>query len=325
MRKFAPLIVLILSALACALPFEIFNPPPLVTPQPPLGATSTPQLVTPIPSLTPLPLTPSLDIPILTFEQVANIPVYAPTYQQTVTLANGIYDNPGDAVTMAGRLYVALMQDYATGDLDGDGADDLAAMLAENGGGSGTFVSLVVFLNRGGLPVQSAYTLIDDRPAINAVSIADGQIKVDAIIHGFEDPGCCPAFPVIQTYRLVDERLILTGLASRTPSGAERIITLESPQDGGSFSGAVRLTGSVTIAPFENNLACIFYDAQTDEQLAAYPCMVDAPDLGAPGTFDVELPLDAAFSGRLIRIELQDQNMADGSLLAMASVTLRVP
>lgn len=325
MRKFLPLTLLIMAALACALPFEIFTPPPLATPQPPLGATSTPQLATPIPSLTPVPPTPNPDTPAITFEQVASMQVYAPTYQQTVTLVNGVYDNPGDPVTMAGRLYVALLPEHATGDLNGDGAEDLAVMLAENGGGSGTFVSLIVFLNRGGMPVQTAQTLIDDRPAINALSIADGQITVDAIIHGFEDPGCCPTFDVTQAYRLFGNRLVRMRLSSRTPAGDVRIITLDSPQEGQRVSGVVRLTGSVTIAPFENNLACVIFDAQTDAQLAAYPCLVNAPDLGAPGTFDIQIPLDSVPAGRLIRIELQDQNMADGSLLAMTAVTLQVP
>ncbi len=324
MRKIAPLLALIVSSLACALPFDLFNPPPLATPQPPLGASPTPLLATPLPSLTPPPPTPVVDTPALTLAQVASMDVYAPTYQQTVTLVNGVYDNPGDS-SGQGRLYVAIQPNYALGDLDGDGLDDLAVLLAENGGGSGTFVSLVVFLNRGGLPVQTAFTLIDDRPAIRAVSIVEGQIQLDALIHAFDDPGCCPTFDVTQTYRLFENRLVLMRLVSRTPSGNARIITLDSPRDGERISGAVRLTGSVTIAPFENNLACVIFDAQTDAQLAAYPCMVNAPDLGAPGTFDVTLPLDPALSGRLIRIELQDQNMADGSLLAMTAITLQVP
>lgn len=321
MRKILPFTLLMLSALACSLPFEIFNPPPLATPQLPLGATSTPQLATPLPSLTPPPVT---DIPALTFAQVSNMDVYAPTFDRTVTLTDGQYQSGPDPLS-ADYLSVNLLNLYAQEDLDGDGAQDLAVLLKENGGGTGQFVSLVVFLNRGGMPVQAAYTFIDDRPIINAISITDGQINLDAVIHGFEDPGCCPAFSVIQTYRLFDTRLVLTSLVSRTPSGAERRITIEASRNGESVSGSVRLTGSVTIAPFENNLAAVIFDAQTGEQLGAFPCMVDAPDLGAPGTFDVTIPLDGIPSGRLIRIELQDQSMADGSLLAMHSVTLLVP
>ncbi|MEJ5225064.1 MAG: hypothetical protein WHV44_11465 [Anaerolineales bacterium] len=321
MRKFLPVVLILLSALACSLPFEIFTPPPLATPQPPLGATSTPQLATPLPGPTPPPAT---NIPALTFAQVSNMEVYAPVFERTVTLTDGQYQSGTDPLS-ADYLSVNLLNLYAQGDLDGDGAQDLVALLNENGGGTGQFVSLVIFLNRGGLPVQVTQTFIDDRPVINAISIAEGQIMLDAIVHGFEDPGCCPSFSVIQTYRLFDARLVLTGLVSRTPSGAERRITIETPRDGESVSSAVRLTGSVTIAPFENNLAAVIFDAQTGEQLGAFPCMVDAPDLGAPGTFDVVIPLDGVPAGRQIRIELQDQSMADGSLLAMDSVTLQVP
>ncbi len=321
MRKILPLALLMLSALACSLPFEIFNPPPLTTPQPPLGATSTPQLATPLPSPTAPPAT---DIPALTFAQVSNMEVYAPFYERTVMLTDGQYRSGSDPFSVD-YLAVNLLNLYAQGDLNGDGAQDLAVLLNENGGGTGQFVSLIVFLNIGGMPVQQAHTPVDDRPMINAVSIAEGQINLDVVIHGFEDPACCPTFSVIQTYRLFGEQLILTGQVSRTPSGTERRITIVAPRDGESVSGSVRLTGSVTIAPFENNLAAVIFDVQTGEQLGAFPCMVDAPDLGAPGTFDVTIPLDGIPSGRLIRIELQDQSMADGSLLAMHSVTLLVP
>lgn len=320
MRKFLPLSLsmLMLAALAaCTTPFEIFNPPPLATPQPPLGVTATPQLATPIPS-------PTDATSALTFEQVANMQVHAPNADRTVTLAEGQYQSGTDSAS-PDYLSVNLTDLYAQGDLDADGADDLAVLLAENTGGTGTFVSLIVFLNRDGLPVQTAGVLIDDRPIANSLTFAEGQVIFDGVIHGFEDPACCPAFPVIQTYRLFGERLTLTHLTSRTPGGQERIITIESPQDDARVSGSVRLTGNVTIAPFENNLAYYIFDAQTGEELAQGPGMVNAPELGGPGTFDVEIPLDAIPAGSLIRIELHDQNMADGSLFALASVTLQVP
>lgn len=319
MRKFLPLAMLILAALACALPFELFNPPPLVTPQPPLGTTPTPILVTPIPSLTPAPATPAL-----TFAQIASLDVYAPTYARTVTLTDGQYQSGNDPAS-PDYLAVALLNLYAIGDLNADGADDIAVLLVENSGGTGSFVSLIVFLNQGGLPVQTAAVLIDDRPIVNSLTYTNGQIVFDGVIHGSQDPGCCPFFAVTQTYRLFETQLVLTRLASRTPGGLERAITIESPPDGSSASVLARLTGRVTIAPFENNLAYVVFDAYTGEQLSAGPCMVDAPGLGAPGTFDVEIPLNAVPTGRFIRIELQDQNMADGSLLAMDSITLRVP
>ena len=33
---------------------------------------------------------------------------------------------------------------------------------------------------------------IDDRPMIQSVSIAEGRVALEATIHSFEDPMCCP-------------------------------------------------------------------------------------------------------------------------------------
>jgi hypothetical protein len=56
-------------------------------------------------------------------------------------LTNGVYEEeivPGSA----SKLTIRLRDQYATGDLNGDGVADAAVVLAGNSGGSGVFVTL---------------------------------------------------------------------------------------------------------------------------------------------------------------------------------------
>jgi hypothetical protein len=84
----------------------------------------------------------------------------------------------------------------------------------------------------------------------------------------------------------------------------------------------VDLAGTVTIAPFENNLSYHIMDAKGNE-LAAGPVPVTAMDMGAPGTFQVQVPLDHVPTGTTAWIQIHDLSAADGSMLAMDSVEVK--
>ena len=84
-----------------------------------------------------------------------------------------------------------------------------------------------------------------------------------------------------------------------------------------------QLTGTVSIAPFENNLSYFIYD-ETGNQLLGGPVMVTAPDFGAPGTFDESISLEGVPARTTIYLEIQDVRAADGSLLALDAVKLIV-
>jgi len=76
--------------------------------------------------------------------------------------------------------------------------------LAENGGGSGVFVSLVVFLSHENGFSQSQAALIDDRAQVNRVAVTTGKISVDALIHGANDAMASPSLHVLETYQLME-------------------------------------------------------------------------------------------------------------------------
>ena len=241
--------------------------------------------------------------------------------RQIVQLVDGKYEKgaPGGADFVS----VTVTPFVARGDLTGDGEDEYAALVAENYGGSGTFVFLAVFSDENGTPVFQTSTLVDDRPLLNELSIEDNDIFLDAVIHGFEEPMCCPTLRTTRRFRLIEQQLDMTEYTTFTPDARPRTITITAPASGTETYSSIQVRGDVAIAPFENNLVYRIYDVSGIE-LSVGAISVMAADLGAPGTFDTIIPIGSALSGAVIRLEVQDVSAADGSLLAMDSVELVV-
>ena len=135
------------------------------------------------------PAAPSMDeLRNATYHHVVPVPV---------TLSNGRFE--GDAVTSqyTPRLVVTLADAvYASGDLTGDGLDEAVALLAANFGGSGVFESFVIVNDDNGTPQHVASISLGDRARVTSVAIRDGVLVADLVIHGPDDPMCCPTRPV---------------------------------------------------------------------------------------------------------------------------------
>jgi hypothetical protein len=164
---------------------------------------------------------------------------------------------------------------------------------------------------------------VDDRPQLNALSIGGGEIYLDAVIHGTDDPMCCPTWRTTRHYRLTDGQLDMADYSTFTSDAQARTITIEAPANGTEVFTSVPVKGKVAVAPFENNLAYRIYDISGIE-LSAGPVSVSAANPGGAGTFDALIPLGDILSGTLIKIEVQDLSAKDGSLLGMDSVELVV-
>lgn len=317
MKRFiASLLVLVLASLACSLDF---NPPPLSLTPAQGAATRTPLIIQPTLTSTPIPPTSTPITPTLTVDQLRNATLTLMGSDQllrTVTLKDGLYQEGSDPA-QPGYVSIFLGEKIAFGDLNADGLDDAAVTVAESYGGTGVFVSVVAVLNQDGQPNAVATALIDDRPLINDLSIKNSEIYVDATIHGVNDPGCCAALPSTRNYRLIENALVLSNFTTKTPDGAQRVITIDSPVNGSEISGPFVVKGSVTISPFENNLVYKIFLQDTPEPVAQAGFIISADGLGGPGSF--ELPLDfsaAGFKGS-VRLEISDVSPADGSYLAL--------
>jgi len=271
-------------------------------------------------TLSPHTLTPAPDY--VTQVRNAQYQLGTPDSLQVVQLVDGQFEQG----TPGGADFISVhMTDFvATGDLDGDGVNEVAALISENYGGTGVFVFLAVYANVNGALAFHTSSIVDDRPQLNALSIENSEIFLDATIHGFEEPLCCPTLRTTRHYRLAEGgQLEMTDFTTFTPDEKPRTITIESPLNGAEVFSSVQIKGSVAIAPFENNLTYSIQDVAGIE-LARGAISVSAADPGAPGTFEAIIPLGNMLSGAVIKLEVQDISAVDGSLFAMDSVELVV-
>jgi len=153
--------------------------------------------------------TPYKDIPPLTFDSLKNADysVVVNGVRQTIRMMDGSYQQGTDP-TSPDFLVVTVNQPSAFGDLNSDDIDDAAIMLSEWYGGTGTNVYVAAVINWAGIPLHKASVLIDDRAIIQSIRTENGLIIVDAIVHGENDPGCCPSKHVTRIFRLLDDVLI---------------------------------------------------------------------------------------------------------------------
>ena len=284
----------------------------------PTGTPVTPTAVKPQATATSASSSSAKDLALL---RNAKYQLGTPDTLEVVQLKDGKFERgaPG------GTDYASIqLTDFAaSGDLDGDGRNEIAALFAENYGGSGVFVYLAVFSNTNGTPAFVASTLADDRPQLNSLSIKNNEILLDSDIHSVDDPMCCPTLHVLRNYRLVDNQLDMTNYTTFTQDGHPRTITIAAPADGTEVFNSVHVQGKVAIAPFENNLTYSIKDG-TGVELSRGAVPVSAANPGGTGTFDATVSLGSILSNTVVFLEIQDVSAADGSLLAMDSVELVV-
>jgi heat shock protein HslJ len=99
----------------------------------------------------------------------------------------------------ASETFISLTDHVAYGKLDND-LKAAAVILTATTGGSGTFYELALVQVQDGEPVNVATTFLGDRVKILSLKIQDGQIIVEMVAHGADDPMCCPTQWVRNTY-----------------------------------------------------------------------------------------------------------------------------
>jgi hypothetical protein len=313
-KLFFPILTLILAILACNLPS--YTPTPVLVTEASVTPTLVPPVLTDTPVITETPAKPTAVSSDLTLDMLLNGTYQTPFYNRTITLADGNYLEGSDSNTFS----VQMLNVYAFGDLNGDGKDDAAIILAENGGGSGTFESVIAVINQGGTPHQESQAQLGDRVLINSIDISSGVIHLNTVVHAPNDPMCCPTLPQKQNYWLVGNKLWLMRLTS-TIGGTDHLVNVDSPAIWATVTNPFTVSGSVTVLPFENTLAYHIYIVDgtkvTDSSLTVNPTS------GIAGTFSQTLNLSSAGITDWIIIQFVDVSAADGSTIALGSVILK--
>lgn len=111
-----------------------------------------------------------------------------------VQLENGEFTGPATPES-ASEITVRITDQIAFGQLE-DGSQIAAVVLVTDGGGSGSFYDLAIVGKQGSEIQNSAITSLGDRVQINSIEVIEGKIILDMIIHGPDDPMCCPSMPV---------------------------------------------------------------------------------------------------------------------------------
>ena len=125
-----------------------------------------------------------------------------------VTLSNGHWEGPPWQEGAASIPQVDLVRDiYFTGDLDGDGKNETAAILWQNSGGTGTFVYIAVMSRVNGDVTNLATVPVGDRIQIRSGEIANGKIILHVLQAGKDDAMCCPSTLATRNWTLSDGQL----------------------------------------------------------------------------------------------------------------------
>lgn len=106
--------------------------------------------------------------------------------------------------------------------------------------------------------------------------------------------------------------------AATHPTGDFERIIIDSPQNGDALSGGVVTVTGRGLAGFEQTLIVELLD-ESGQVIAMEPIIVDAPDLGQPGTFTAELAYDVG-AETPARIQVRDPSPAFGGDVHLSSV-----
>jgi hypothetical protein len=168
----------------------------------------------------------------------------------SMALVNGTFSKSEPAGTGVQNFNLMYVQS-TTGDLNGDGLPDAAVILAADTGGSGTFVYLAAVINQAGKPLNVDAITLGDRTVIESMSIQDGKIAMQTIIHGPQDPLCCPTLKTSETYMLENNNLLTQAEKTAAPL-AQGVIEALKAKDMGKLASFIHPAAGVRFSPYVN-------------------------------------------------------------------------
>jgi heat shock protein HslJ len=223
----------------------------------------------------------------------------APTWEQLRTATYYGLQLPGAPVTLEDgkwervRTQILLAPDFrVVGDISGDRIPEAAVILAESGGGSGTFHYIAVVGYRNDRLENLGTVPLGDRVQVRSVRILPSKLEAEVVQAGPGDPACCPGDLVNRYWSYSDAGLqeLPRGEARRLELAALegtqwvlRSLDLESP---------VPPEPQVTLTIMGTALAG--FTGCNDYTIPATSGMMGKLTLGAPAASHLACPPEAA-------------------------------
>lgn len=163
-----------------------------------LPAEETKAASAPVAQLTPT-LTSQADQAAIAESTLRNLTYQLPEYGD-VPLKEGRFEEKyGEGATQVNQVeYLQSVQ----GDLNGDGIGDAVVILGTSSGGTGMFSYIAGVIRQEGKALPSPAEPLSDRVKIQDLQIKDGQVLLETIEPGPNDPMCCPSQQVKRTLEL---------------------------------------------------------------------------------------------------------------------------
>jgi hypothetical protein len=122
-----------------------------------------------------------------------------------IRLKHGRYSRHVNDLLSFDTYYVG---DFTFADLNNDGYKDAIGMISANTGGSGCYISMVVFVNKKGSPLFADSYFIGDREGIDSIKIVGRQLDVFFLKHGPNDGMAKATLRVEKKFEFIKNKLV---------------------------------------------------------------------------------------------------------------------
>jgi hypothetical protein len=124
----------------------------------------------------------------------------------------------------------------ALGDLDGDGAPEAAVLLISEGGFSNASIVNLAILGKTATLRCLAAIVVGNKIGVESLTVVDREVRVEALVHGPDDPMVDPTEHQTMVYRLASGKLVETKVHSvderpaKDPDAVPAAIPASRPQ-----------------------------------------------------------------------------------------------
>jgi len=170
---------------------------------------------------------------------------------KAVTLRNGVSVSDV-SVDSSSETITRFFGNEAIGDLNNDGKDDVAFILTQEGGGSGTFYYGAVALESDKGYIGLNTILLGDRISPQTTEISDGKVTFNYADRNINDPMTTPPSVGVSRYlKVINNELVVSKVENVNPvNDKSDLITVDNLASGQIIGSPLSITGKARGAWF---------------------------------------------------------------------------